>query len=368
MKLLFYLESLCSGGAERVTANLANHWVQKGLKVVVVTHAPVSTDFYRLDPSIERVALDLRGEADHAVVVLWRNFRRIAALRRELSRVKPDVAVAMMSVANVLLAFASYGLPVRAIGAERVHPPLFGFEGVRRWVACRSYGRLCAVTVQTQKSADWVKAHTSARRVSVIPNAATWPLPKHEPVIDPASLIRPRRRMLLAVGRLEEQKGFDLLIPAFASLAQQHPEWDLAILGEGSQRAALGALVRFARMEDRVFLPGRVGNVADWYGRAELYAMSSRFEGFPNTLAEALASGVPAVSFDCNTGPRDLIRPDVDGLLAPPGDTEALTAALACLMSDEAMRQRCAGRAIEARERYSMSGVAAMWENLFAEL
>ena len=111
-----------------------------------------------------------------------------------------------------------------------------------------------------------------------------------------------------------------------------------------------------------------VGNIGEWYERADLFVMSSRFEGFGNTLAEALAHGVAAVSFDCDTGPRDIIRHEVDGLLVPPGDTVALTAALDKLMCDPALRQQFAKRAVEARARFSMERVAGMWEALFDEI
>ena len=95
--------------------------------------------------------------------------------------------------------------------------------------------------------------------------------------------------------------------------------------------------------------------------------MSSRFEGFPNTLAEALAHGLPAVSFDCDTGPRDIIRHGIDGLLVPPDDAGALGVALSGVMADDALRARLAQRAVDARERFSIERVAAMWEQLFSE-
>jgi glycosyltransferase involved in cell wall biosynthesis len=170
---------------------------------------------------------------------------------------------------------------------------------------------------------------------------------------------------LLGVGRLTEQKGFDLLISTFARLAARHPDWDLIILGEGPSRPQLEDLVRSHNLSERIFLPGQAGNIAEWYRAAEIYAMSSRFEGFPNTLAEALAHGLPAVSFDCDTGPRDIIRHQVDGLLVPAGDEDALAAALSRLMNNAALRQQFAMRAVEARERFSMERIAGMWEEVF---
>ena len=131
-------------------------------------------------------------------------------------------------------------------------------------------------------------------------------------------------------------------------------------------RTALVAQVRNARQEERVFLPGRVGNVGDWYERAALYVMSSHFEGFPNTVVEAMAYGLPAVSFDCDTGPRDIIRHGIDGLLVSPGDLAGMENSLAGLMEDDLLRGEYALHAIEARERFSMERISSMWEELFS--
>jgi len=224
------------------------------------------------------------------------------------------------------------------------------------------------VTALTYESADWIKTHTSARRVPVIPNAVLWPLPLQEPRINPDSLCQSERSLLLAVGRIDIHKGFDWLLDAFMKLAQKHPDWDLVILGEGPQRLTLQARVQAARLEKRVFLPGRAGNVAEWYKRAQCYVMSSRLEGFPNTLAEAMAHGLPAVSFDCDTGPRDIIRHEIDGLLVPSGDLVGLIGALDCLMRDSSLRQQFAARAVDIRERFSMEKITRMWEILFNEV
>jgi glycosyltransferase involved in cell wall biosynthesis len=167
---------------------------------------------------------------------------------------------------------------------------------------------------------------------------------------------------------LESQKGFDWLIEAFAKLADEHPDWDLVIIGEGSLRVTLEVQVRDLGLECRIFLPGRAGNMAEWYESADLYVMSSRFEGFPNTLVEAMAYGLAAVGFDCDTGPRDIIRHELDGLLVPQGNVTGLTAALDGLMSDNLTRHRFAERAVEVRDRFSMEKVTGMWEKLFEEI
>lgn len=366
--LLIYIGSLSSGGAERVTANLANYWAAKGWTITVVTLAPRRLDFYELHPAVARIALNQTSDSAHPVIGVWNNLRRILALRQVLRQVRPDLALSMMNTANVLLALAAWGLPVCAIGSERVHPlqcPLGrGWDGLRRHL----YGRLAAVTALTRETADWLQAHTRARRIPVIPNAAPWPLPDQSPRLDPGSVGVPGRQRLIAVGRLDPQKGFDLLIAAFATLAARYPNWELVILGDGSLRPALQAQIDSPNLRQRVFLPGRAGNLGPWYAGADLYVMSSRFEGFPNTLAEALAHGLPVVSFDCDTGPRDIIRHEIDGLMVPAGDVPGLTAALDRLMGDAGLRRLFSARAIEVRERFSMERIAGLWEILFAEL
>lgn len=367
-RLVIFIHSMGGGGAERVTANLANHWAGKGWEITVVTLAPCSLDAYELHPAVERIALNLASDSANVVIGLWQNLRRVMAMRRVLRKIQPDIALGMMTAANVLLALAALGLRIRAVGSEHVHPPRYPlsalWEGLRRY----TYGRLHTVTALTSESASWLKAHTNVRRVTVISNAAPWPLPVQEPKVSPESVCPLGRKVLLGVGRLEAEKGFDWLLGAFTALAQKHPDWDLVILGEGALRTMIERQIQTAGLGKRVFLPGRVGNVGEWYERADLYVMSSRFEGFGNTLAEALAHGLPAVSFDCDAGPRDIIRHEVDGLLVPVGDVAGLVAALDRLMGDSALRQRFAERAVEARERFSMERIAGMWEELFEKV
>lgn len=364
MSLLIFISSLSSGGAERVTANLADVWFRSGRAVTVVTLAGDDSDFYGLPVGVRRVSLGLSAESKGALAAIKSNLRRVLALRRVLRITRPHIALSMMDQSNVLLAIAAIGLRnVRTIGSERIHPPTL-LPG-RAWQILRSwtYGLLDAVVAQTSESADWIRSHTSAREVVVIPNPVVLPLSFRPPLLEPPT--SGDRRLLLAVGRLCDQKGFDILIRIFAALAPFFPQWQLVILGEGPARPVLEGVVRAHNMATRILLPGRAGNVAQWYEAADIYVMSSRFEGFPNTLLEALAHGVPSVSFDCDTGPRDLIRNGRDGLLVPPSNEDAMRDALRTLMEDEAMRTRFSTEATSVRERYSISSVVGLWDSLF---
>ena len=367
-RLVFFIQSMGGGGAERVTANLANYWADQGWDITVVTLAPIDLDFYALHPAVKRLCLNLTSESRHILAGLVQNLRRVMAMRRLLKEISPNIALAVMTGANVRLALAAWGLPVVAVGSEHVHPPQFPlgvlWDVLRRY----GYGRLHAVAALTIESSEWLLAHTTAKRVVVIPNAAPWPLPEQDPKVLTESVCAKGRKILLGVGRLVAQKGFDWLLDAFAPLASKHPDWDLVILGEGPLRSMIEDTVKTMGLGDRVFLPGSVNNVGAWYERADLYVMSSRFEGFGNTLAEALAYGLPVISFDCDTGPRDIVRHEKDGLLVAPGDVNGLALALDRLMGDAGLRARLSGNATEARDRFSIRRVTGMWEDLFEKV
>jgi glycosyltransferase involved in cell wall biosynthesis len=368
VKLLIFISSLSGGGAERVTVNLANHWAVKGWEITIVTLRRQSDDIYALNGAIRRVALEMDGDSGNVIVGLIQNLRRVMALRRVLRQIGPDVALAMMDKANVMLAIASFGLHrIRTVGSERTYPPQNPLGTLWGRLRFHSYGHLHAVVAQTDKGAEWLKSHTKAQRVVAIPNPANWPLTNQVPFIKVENVRRAGRKLLLAAGRLSCEKQFGLLIGCFQSLAVSHADWDLVILGEGHLRSELELRVSEACLGNRVFFPGRAGNIGDWYECVDLYVMSSRFEGFPNTLVEAMAYGLPVVSFDCDTGPCDIIRHKVDGLLVPSGNAQELTATLNLLMGDENLRLEMAKRAGDVRVRFATELIAEKWELLFKE-
>ena len=369
MRLLLFIHSLSSGGAERVLTTLANSWAERGWPLSVVTIASRDADFYRLHPSIERFCLNLARDSTNPAQALRSNWQRIAALRRLLRHCKPDIAISFMGIANILLALAATGMTdILTIGAERTHPPMHplgaAWEALRHW----SYGQLDAVVALTDKSAAWLADNTAAGRLHVIPNPVVWPMETASPAIPPDSVGLAGRRRLLAVGRLVPQKGFDLLIGAFAACVHAAPKWELAIVGDGPSRAELEAQIQALGLGDKIFLAGRAGNIGAWYERAHAYVLSSKFEGMPNVLLEAMSHGLPVISFDCETGPREIIRHGIDGLLVPPQDPEALAEAMAALMGDEQLRLRLGARAVETRQRHALETIEAQWMSFFLEL
>lgn len=368
MNIVILIHSMHSGGAERVTANLANEWAKRGCQVTVITIAPKSMDFYELHSDISRIALDLAAESPNILKALFSNLYRVIAIRRELRRIAPDIVLAMMTTSSVLAILAGMRLGIPIIGTEHIYPPMqpinLFWDRIRRW----TYPYAARVVMLTSEGLGWLNDEIPRARGAVIPNPVSYPVAVFEPKVLVESLVKTDRKLLLAIGRLDGQKGFDYLLMAFSELAAAHQDWDLIILGEGPKRSELESQVKSLKLEARVQLPGRAGNVSDWYQRADLYVMSSRFEGFPNTLVESMAHECAAVSYDCDTGPRDIIRHGVDGLLVNPvGDVPALAEALHQLMQDDEVRQCMRKRAIEIRERYSLEAILTLWDKLFNE-
>lgn len=361
---MIVIHSLSGGGAERVTVDLSEYWMRQGYRVTVVTQAGAQGDVYPLPTGVQRLVMGTAGNSRGRISGVLANVRRLFKLRRIFRRHRPDIVLGMMTTSSVLSVLAARGMHCRVIATEHTHPPSQELSGfwlrLRRW----AYPRAFKVVALTTGTAQWIGQHIPGSRVTVIPNAVRWPLQVSEPVIEPPE--RHGRKRLLAVGRLHPHKGFDLLIQAFAGLAAYFPDWDLVILGEGPDRDVLQVQIDQAGLSQRIVMPGRVGNVSQWYDASDLYVLSSRVEGLSNTLLESMASGLAAVAYDCETGPREIVRNGIDGwLVSPSEDVDALAAHLSDLMAHPEKCQAFARRAVDVKDRFSVARVMALWRKLF---
>lgn len=327
--------------------------------ITLLTLAGAEQDCYETGAGVSRVVALPQVSSSCRWFNLPAVGRRLAGLRKSLLATQPDLVISFIDTLNVQVLLALSGRQVPVIVSERVYPPSYSIG--RRWDMLRwlTYPRAQAVVVQTEMTARWARARSLPWRVEVIPNAV--PLPRIETVVRPSWF---GDRNIVAMGRLAPQKNFSLLIAAFAAATRSRPEWHLTIAGEGPERQHLTELARSLDVGDRVHLPGVIRNPWCALGRADLFALTSNFEGFPNALAEAMARGLPVVATDCPTGPADIIRSQVDGLLVPTGDLPALTAAFSLLMADDAMRARLAARGPEICKRFSEEQVLSRWRDL----
>jgi glycosyltransferase involved in cell wall biosynthesis len=362
------------GGTIRTTLNLAGHLAQRHDVTILSATRARGRAFLPVPDGVRLVALsDRRGAAgalqrllDAAPGVLmpvvdrshWRwSMWTDVRLIRELRRLRPHVLVGTRPGLNLLVA----GLRpagCATIGVEHLNlsvRPRAVLGQLRRGLPS-----LDALVVLTEADlADAYEQLGDRLRVVAIPNPAPPVDPEAAPLAEP---------VIVGAGRLRHQKGFDRLVRAFAPVAAARPDWTLRIFGDGERRAELEALVAELGLTKRVALPGRVTDLAGEMRRASIFALSSRFEGLPMVLVEAMSRGLAIVSFDCRTGPREVLDDGHTGVLVPDGDEAAFTRALLALIDDP---ERCRRLGAAARERaagLSLAAVGARWDALLAEL
>ena len=351
MRVVLYINSLDTGGAERTLVKLANYFSGLSWEVAVVTQQPPNLDRFELDPTVHRHSTDTGHLSDSLSSALSNNWRRIRRLRTFLKSYKPDVVVAFMATANTVATFATRGLGIPVIVSERNYPPALELSRphkIAQRIANRWAEKMVVLTEQTKR---WYEEHRGLSRLVVIPNGVTYPIPGTTPKIEPAELVDPRSKLLLAVGRITNQKQPELALAAFSSVAIQHPEWHMAWIGRGDTQR-LQSLANEQGIGERFIAPGAVGNVQDWYERADAYFMTSAYEGFPNTLLEAMACGCPSIALDCPTGPAEIIEHGTNGLLIELDDHQALSVALSRVLSDQQLREDLGGVARRVKENF----------------
>ena len=288
----------------------------------------------------------------------YRNFSLLTDVRMAtfLHRLDSDVLVTTRPGLNLVAArFANPS--VLRVGQE--HLFLANHPAALRHQIARHYPKLDLVSVLTERDAEDYRAFLGGHvRVVRVPNA----------VPDPGTRRAGGAKVVVAAGRLTRQKGFDLLVDAYAQVAHRYPDWQLHIYGAGEERGRLLAQILRLRLERQVRLMGYSGALSEQLSQAALYVMSSRVEGFPMVLLEAMAVGLPVVSFDCPNGPADLVRQGTNGVLVRAGDVGGLADALCTMMADPGRRAQMGEAARATAREYDIGRISHRWETLFDEL
>lgn len=355
MNVMLTISTLAPGGAERVMSALANHWAGLGWRVhLVVMGSPSGAPYFPLDPKIDLRWLHAEGDSRSIVSAAINNLHRILALRRAMRQIAPDVVLSFIDRTNVTTLIAARGLALPVIAAERTDPRQHDPGWIWSWLRWRTYPWSFRVVAQTQTALSALPASTKHIGIAIANPIVPGPIAGLRPVI-------------VGVGRLVPVKGFERLIEAFAQVAPHHPSWSLVIWGEGPQRAMLEALRDRLGLGARARLPGLSAKPGGWLREAGVLALSSRYEGFPNVIGEAMAAGLPVVAMNCPSGPAAMIDDGVDGLLVPADDVSALALALDRLMSDEALRHRLGQAARHKARQWAPERIFAQWTAVMLE-
>lgn len=373
LKIVYCIPSLAVvGGGQRILAIKANYFVEKyGYEIhVVITDNGDKQPYFHLHPSIQVHNLDVNYDR---VVPLYRRFfsyfynRHLhkKRLNKCLKQLSPDFTVLMlrrelsfimkMTDGSIKIAenhFEKHSYLNNAnYGLLRYFPKFIWRKWQKKQIECLK--KIRKFVVLTYEDAEqWDELNN----VAVIPNPLTF-IPTH--------ISSYSSKQVIAVGRYVHQKGFDLLISAWKVIASKHKDWLLKIYGDGPLREALQQQINDAGIWDSCKLEFPVKDIAEKYAESSIFVLSSRFEGFGLVIVEAMACGLPVISFDCPCGPKDIIMNNKDGMLVSSGDVDGLVRQLLYLIEHDERRKQMGNSALVNVQRYKIENIAILWKDLF---
>lgn len=356
MHLTLVIPSLACGGVERVVATMANYWAACNHKVTVLTFDDGGEPpFFPLSSNVRHIPLALNRDSSNAAKALRNNFRLIRTLRSYIHNSHPDIVISFLTRTNVRTLLAAFGLNVPVIVSERADPKIENPGRIWKLLRRLTYRSASGIVAHTRASAAYL-SQLLKLEVADIPNPVCVTSDAHR---SPT----PGKPTIVAAGRLELEKGYDVLIESFSRVAHDIEGLTLRIFGDGAERTKLESLRSQLGLDSRVSLPGQTREISSALDEATLFIAPSRFEGFGNSICEAMARGIPVIASDCS-GPREIITPGTDGVLVPIEDVEALAAEMARLLKDIEERQRLGNAASQIRNRFSLESVMDRWDAL----
>lgn len=340
------------GGAQRVCYNLTN-WIINNTDATVhliICSGRAVKDEYDLN----RISYS---------IVSGGLFTKIVGIRRVLKQIKPDVLVTMGTPGALFDVPAYVGLGIKHVISERNDPAHFGGRTITRIISRLLMRKADGYVFQT-KDAQAFYGGDMAKRSVIIANPLF--IGDDAPAIQFAEK---REKTIVTTGRLNKQKNHPLLISAFKRIVEEFPDYKLIIYGEGPERQNDEMLIQKLGLQERVLLPGTISDVPEKIYKSSLYILPSDFEGMPNALMEAMALGLPCISTDCPCGgPKELIKNDINGILVPVGDEDALANAMRKILSDEKFAAEIGKNAMNIREELSMDKICKKWYEYFKNI
>ena len=330
-KIAFFVGSLSKGGTERVVINLAGYFQSQGMDVLIIT-AWKNENEYEVPRGVLRFNAALTKEEwtrNKLKNVLLRNKKR----NEKIKEFAPDIIVSFIKENNFKAILTGNQCKVPVVVSVRSDPRAEYPKLTERFLVNLLFPKAKGIVLQTGAMKDFFTQKSLRSKTVILPNSINQSFIKDTfPTV--------RRKEIVMVGRLDENKNQKLFIDAFAPLADAFYDWNCVIYGEGSERKRLEEAVLEKHLEGRITLPGSVRDIAEKIKDASIFVLTSGFEGMPNALLEAMALGLVPISTDCaGGGPREIIRDGENGFLIPVGDKEALTNQLRILMEEEKKRE-----------------------------
>lgn len=361
MKLLLVIPAFGCGGAEKVLSILANEWSNQSHSVEMIVFAGEPEDTFFLNPNIKVTYLKHNWSKRCRLMNLHDNIRLLFELRHLFKEKKPNLIISFLDTANIRSLLAACGLSIPVIISERVNPAYHNAGAIWNSLRRAVYSWSKYLVVQNEEvAAFFVPWFTS--EIRIVPNPVCEAIFSHPP----AEFNLPGNS-IMAAGRLTYQKGFDILIKAFANAVEQNHDLKLVIFGEGAQRHALEHLAKDLKIDNKVSMPGKVPLTFATFRQAAVFVLSSRYEGSPNALCEAMACALPVVSTDCPSGPSVLIRDGYNGLLVPIDNPKAMAESILKIVDNKKLGEKLGNNALEIANTYSVPTIMARWNKLIQE-
>jgi len=364
MRIVFVISSLGAGGAERVMSIMANYWADTGKDITIATFTGENErPFYPLSQKVKHAPLGIDGNSNNIFEAIYSNARRIIKLRNTLKKLSPDLIISFIDTTNVSTILATRGMNIPVVVSEHNNPKMFDIGHIWRMARNLTYPLADKVVLLSERLKSCYSSYIQSRAV-IIPN----PVVSNNNDKEHMGAIELKSLSVVAMGRFGHEKGFDMLIKAFARAISAHPDWSLIILGDGKLRPELEKLRDDLGLQDKVSMPGIVHNASAYLNQADIFVLSSRYEAFPMSLCEAMAAGTAVISYDCESGPGEIITDGVDGILVPSGDTRLLGRSIGELMEDANKRNALAKSAMNLSDKYSVRKIMGKWEDLLLSL
>ena len=358
-KILILVCDLYHGGVQRIIARLSHQWAKTHEVTIVVNETPAHTSAYPMGGRIHYLNAPHSGNLALKVVRRIQRYTRLAHLIRQ-QQFAHLIAFQERSNFQLIIASMLAGTLSRTTASVRLSPSHMVWDlRVLMRVLYHLPKRVVVISLGIKQ--QLIAMGIPARKIEFIPNPSP-PLPS-TPLPRPKFKGTFKGKYILAVGRLNKQKGFDLLLHAYADLLQAmaKPAPPLVIVGDGEERQPLTQLAKTLGIAGRVIFVGMVDNPESWYAHAELFVLSSRFEGWGNVTVEAMAQGCAVVSFDCPVGPGEIITHGKNGLLVANGDVAGLTKGMAKVLGDGKLRQRLGEGGKKRARDFAIDALAPLW-------
>lgn len=347
-----------NGGGERVVSNMSKYFAER-LEYdteIISMSSNKGSPIFPLHSTTELTYLNIDQDKTHSLKKISRLFKVLIRTKVKLKNYNDNtIILGIGTYASVMLSL-SLNKSVTKIGCEHN-----AYSGIGTfWNALRrlTYKYLDATTSLTEQ--DYIPLSKISKTCMVIPNARTF---DSIPAAKNLAL-----KQILAVGRLSEGKGYDLMLEVMSEVVKHNKNWKLNIVGDGPLKSQIIRDIEDRHLSDYINVLSSTPEIHNHYNNSSIYLMTSRTEGLPMVLLEAQAFGLPIVSFDCDTGPRDIVTNDKDGYLIRPFDTKELSKKLLKLIEDPSLREDFSKNAILSSNRFSEDNIYCKWLALFDKI